>query len=191
MSQLPVNKTKVASAILPAGSWNIDRDHSGVEFVARLLGSRVRGRFTGFTGVITVDPDPSRSFAEVTIDAASIDTDNKKRDAHLRSSAFLDVEEFPILTFRSMSVTPPQADGSFRVEGDLTIRGVTRAVVLDALYLGSSDEPSGSKRAKFSARTELDREEFGVSWNILGSIRKRVQIELEIEAIWRADSAQE
>lgn len=181
-----------ARATLAPGIWDIDRDHSNVEFVTRHLLSRVRGRFTEFTGAINVDPDPARSFVEVAIQAASINTNHDERDAHLRNADFLDVERFPVLSFHSTSIGRPDADDRFRVIGDLTIRDVTRPFLLDAWYLGSSEDPWGGTRAAFSARSEVDREDFGLSWNVVletGSllIGKKVQIEAEIEAILRTE----
>jgi polyisoprenoid-binding protein YceI len=194
MSQIPVKEIEVGPRILAPGRWEIDSDRSSVAFVVRQLMSRVRGRFTSFAGTMTVDPDPSRSWVEVTIEAASIDTGNDQRDTHLRSPAFLDAERFPQLSFRSASITPLQSDGGFRVEGDVTIRDVTRSVVLDARYLGSSGNSQETPRAAFLAGTELRRDLFGVVWNswIEGGgvvIGKHVQVELEIVAIRRADSA--
>ncbi len=179
-------------SILSPSVWDIDRDHSNVEFIARHLLSRVRGRFTDVAGVITVDPDPTRSSVEVSIQAASIHTDHQERDQHLRSADFLDAERFPLLSFRSTSVSPTDADSGFRVEGELTIRDMTRPVVLDAEYLGWSDDPWGAKRAAFSARTEIDRDDFGASWNVVLEtggllVGRKVQIELEIEAILRTE----
>lgn len=173
---------------LPAGNWDIDPHHSNVEFVARHLLSRVRGRFKDFAGRITVASDPLRSSVDVDIDASSIDTDHEERDAHLRSSDFLDNERFPSLSFRSTSVGVPGSDGRFRIDGDLTIRNTTRRVALDTRLLGWSEDPWGGIRAAFSARTEIDRDDFGANWNVVletGSllVGKTVQVELEIEAI--------
>jgi polyisoprenoid-binding protein YceI len=175
-------------ARLAPGLWTIDPDHSNVEFVARHLFSRVRGRFTDVTGVITVDPDPARCSVEVTIRAASIDTNHEERDAHLRSPDFLDADRFPVISFTSTEVGPLDASDSFRVDGDLTIRDVTRPVVLAADYLGWAPDPWGGSRAGFSARTEIDRDEFGARWNVVLEsggllVGRTVQIELEIEAI--------
>lgn len=180
------------TALLPAGTWSIDRDHSHIEFVARHLLSRVRGRFRRFAGVMDVDPDPSRSSVEATIEAKSIDTDHGERDAHLRSGDFLDVDRFPAVSFSSTSVDALGADGRFQVEGDLTIRDVTRRIVLDCRYLGWSDDPWGGKRAAFSARAELDRYDFGATWNVVLEsggllVGRKVQIELEIEALLITD----
>jgi polyisoprenoid-binding protein YceI len=176
--------------ILAPGAWDIDRDHSNVEFVARHLMSRVRGRFTDFDGVIHVDEDPARSSVEVSIDAASIDTLHEDRDAHLRGPEFLDVERFPKLSFRTTRVSPPDEEGRFQVVGELTIRDATRPVTLDVEYLGWSGDPWGGQRAAFSARTEIDRDDFGASWNVVLEtggllVGKKVQIELEVEAVLR------
>ena len=174
-------------SLLEAGEWAIDPDHTNVEFVARHLLSRVRGRFTKFEGVIHVDHDPNGSRVEVSIDAASIDTHQPDRDAHLRSADFLDVDRFPVLRFRSTALRPID-DAHFELDGELTVRDVTRPVTLDAEFLGWSEDPWGGKRAGFSARTEIDRDEFGATWNVVLEtggllVGKKVQIELEVEAV--------
>ncbi len=184
-----------AGATLAPGIWEIDGDHSNVEFVVRHLLSRVRGRFTQFAGAISVDADPARSFVEVVIQAASINTNHDERDAHLRGTDFLDVERFPVLSFHSTAVSRPDAEGRFRVTGELAIRDVTRPVTLEAHYLGSSEDPWGGRRAAFSVRTEIDREDFGLGWNVVLEtggllLGRKVQIELEIEAIHRDESTQ-
>ena len=172
---------------LAPGVWDIDKDHSNVEFVSRHLLSRVRGRFTDFAGEIVVGEDPSQSSVVVTIQAASIDTGHAQRDVHLRGHDFLDAEQFPVVVFRSTGVA---ADGT-RIEGELTLRDVTRPVVLDVEYLGAADDPWGGTRAGFSARTEIDRDDFGANWNVVLEtggllVGKRVQIEIEIEAVRRS-----
>src|SRR5512135_644304 len=113
-------------------TWNFDLVHSSINFHARhLMVSKVHGRFTKWDGLLELDPeDPTRSRIEVTIDAASIDTQEAKRDAHLRSADFLDVENFPTLTFKATKITK-KGDDRFELVGDLTIRGVTRPVTLD------------------------------------------------------------
>ena len=181
-------QTTSAMPVLIAGVWNIDPGHSSVEFVTRHLLSRVRGRFTDFAGTIEVGVNPAHSAAEVTIQSASIDTDHEDRDGHLRGPDFLDVERFPTLAFRSSRIRA--FDGTLRLEGELTIRDVTKPVSLDVEYLGWSDDPWGGKRAAFSARTEIDRDDFGANWNMVLEtggllVGKRVQIELEIEAVLR------
>jgi polyisoprenoid-binding protein YceI len=127
---------------------------------------------------------------ELTIDAASLDTDNETRDNHLRSADFLDVEHHPTIDFRSAKVEL-LGDDQLRVTGDLTIRGVTREVGLDAEYLGAEKDPWGNTRIGFAAKTAVDREQFGVSWNqILETggvlVGKRADIEIEAQAIPKA-----
>ena len=173
---------------LTPGAWDIDPDHSNVEFVARHLLSKVRGRFHDFAGAITVAPEPAESKVEVTIDASSIDTHQPDRDAHLRSPDFLDVEQFPSLTFVSTGVRPSDEDGHFEVDGRLTIRDVTKPVTLDVEFLGWSNDPWGGKRAGFSASTEVDRDEFGANYNVVLEtggllVGKKVRVELEVEAV--------
>jgi polyisoprenoid-binding protein YceI len=187
MAQVP---TTAQPVMLAPGVWDIDPSHSNVEFVSRHLFSRVRGRFTEFSGVITVGAEPGESSVEVTVQAASIDTGHHERDAHLRGPEFLDTERFPTLRFRSTSVGEPEPGGHVRLEGDLTIRGMTRSVVLAVDYLGSSEDPWGGRRAGFSARTEIDRDDFGATWNVVLEtggllVAKTVAIELEIEAVLR------
>ncbi len=180
--------TSTATALLAPGVWEIDRDHSNVEFVTRHLLSRVRGRFSAFTGTIQVAPEPTDSTLEVAIQAASIDTNHPERDRHLQGPEFLDADRFPTLSFRSTSIGTPDGAGRLRVDGDLTIRDVTRPVVLDVEFLGAADDPWGGTRAGFSGRTEIDRDDFGASWNVVLDtggllVGKKVAIELEIEAV--------
>jgi polyisoprenoid-binding protein YceI len=173
-------------------TWTIDPSHSLVEFTARhMMITRVKGRFSGVSGtVVTNDADPSKSSVNVEIDAASIDTREEKRDGHLRSGDFLDVENHPHLTFRSTRIegNPKSAGDSFTVVGDLTIRGTTREVTLDATFDGSGTDPWGGSRASFSAETKVDRREFGLTWNqaletggvLVGN---EVKISLEVQAV--------
>ncbi|MGH9277503.1 MAG: YceI family protein [Acidimicrobiales bacterium] len=192
-TRIPATAPAADGATLPAGAWDIDPHHSHVEFVTRHLLSRVRGRFTDFDGAVVVDPDPARSSVEVSIRAASISTHHDDRDAHLRGPDFLDVDRYPELTSRSTAVSPLDPDGRFRVEGDLTIRDVTRRMVLDTDFLGWSADPWGGTRAAFSARAEIDRDDFGAGWDIILDtggllVGKKVQLELEVEAIRRVPS---
>jgi polyisoprenoid-binding protein YceI len=187
MSQ--IQRELIASPV--PGTWEVDPDHSNVEFVARHLFSKVRGRFGEFRGAITIGSEPEDSSVEVTIRATSIDTNHEERDEHLRNPDFLDVERFPTIQYRSRSVSKID-DGRFRVDGELTIRDVTRPVPLTVEYLGSSDDPWGGTRAGFSARTEINRDDFGASWNVVLEtggllVGKTVQVELEIEAVLQRD----
>lgn len=178
----------VAGTELPApGAWEIDRSHTSVEFVVRhLMVAKIRGRFADFGGTIVIGEAPEDSSLAVTIQAASIDTREPQRDEHLRSPDFLDVESFPTLDFRTTAVEP--AGAHWKVTGDLTIHGVTRPVVLDVEFVGVTADPWGGQRAVFSAGAEINREDFGLTWNqaletggvVVG---KTIRIEIEVEAV--------
>jgi polyisoprenoid-binding protein YceI len=170
------------------GNWVIDLAHSNIMFVARYaMLTKVRGHFQTFQGTIHVAEKPEDSWVEFTIDASSISTDNDTRDNHLRSGDFLDLENHPTITFKSTKVEVLD-ESRLRVTGDLTIRGVTKQVVLDAEYVGAAKDAYGRTRIAFSAKTEIDRDEFGVNWNMALEaggvlVGKRVQIELEVQAL--------
>ncbi len=144
--------------------WTIDPEHSVVEFsVKHLKIATVKGRFSDVTGQITVDPEHiQNSSVDVEMRAASIDTRNVKRDAHLRSADFFDVEVFPTLTFTSSRVV--QAGDDIVITGDLTMHGVTRQVTLDAEFNGEAADPTGQPIISYSAKTELNRKDFGLNW---------------------------
>lgn len=143
----------------------IDRSHSEVAFQVRHLLSKVRGRFADFTGTVEFDEvNPANSRVDVTIQARSIDTAEPDRDKHLRSGDFFDVESYPTLTFTSTSVQP-RGGNVYDVEGNLTIHGVTRPVLLPASYLGSAQDPWGNTKFVFEADTTLNRKDFGLGWN--------------------------
>ena len=170
-----------------SGTWAIDPVHSEVGFSVRhLMLSKVRGRFGSFEGRFVTADDPLASSVEATIDLASIDTNNPDRDAHLRSSDFFDVERHPVMTYRSTAVRP--VESGFVVDGELSLHGVTRPVTL-ALevegFLPSS--PFGDTRVGFSASTEINRSDFGISFGIADAggvgLSDKVQISLEIEAV--------
>src|SRR5262245_27640530 len=139
------------------GMWQIDSVHSEVEFaVKHMMISTVKGRFAEVTGTIELDEtDVSRSGVDVTIKVASVDTRQEQRDAHLRSPDFFDVDNYPEMTFRSRRVVA-DGTGTLRVAGYLTIRGVTREVVLEASDEGRGKDPWGGERAGFSATTVID-----------------------------------
>ncbi len=170
------------------GEWKIDPAHTVISAVARhLMVAKVRGYFRQFEGTIHVAEKPEDSWVEVEIDAASIDTGTKERDDHLRSPDFLDVENHPKIVFKSTKLEPG-TDGDFKLHGDLTMRGVTRPVVLDAHYEGSSPDPWGGKRMAFSASTELHREDWGITWNVALEtggflVSKTLKVEIEVEAV--------
>jgi polyisoprenoid-binding protein YceI len=170
--------------------WDIDLAHSSIHFwVRHLMVSKVRGRFTTWRGELEFDEaNPSESRVEVQIDASSIDTKEAQRDNHLRSADFLDVEKYPTITFRSTGVTSAGEEKRYQLTGDLTIRGITRPVVLDVEYAGRVRDPWGGERVGFTARTSIDRKDFGVTWNqtldaggvVVGD---KVEIDIEIEAV--------
>jgi polyisoprenoid-binding protein YceI len=178
-----------AAAPAAAADWRIDVTHSELSFRVRHLVSRVRGTFRDWEGSITADPaNLAGGSVNVEIRTASIDTNHERRDNHLRSDDFFDVENHPTMTFRSTRV---QTQGErIRVHGDLTIRGVTRPVVLEGSYLGSVPEANGGQRMAFEASTTINRHDFGVSWNraaegggvVLGD---QVTIDLVVAAVRR------
>ncbi len=174
---------------MTTNDWNLDLAHSNLGFAIRhMVVSKVRGRFAKYSGAIRLDDDDlTRSSAEVTIDAASIDTGVAQRDAHLRSADFFDVEQFPELRFRSKRVEN-LGEARYRVVGDLTIRDVTREVALDVEYGGRGKDPWGNERVGFVARGSLDRKDFGLGWNqVLEAggvlVGDRVDIDIDIEAV--------
>jgi polyisoprenoid-binding protein YceI len=176
-----------ATTTLPTtGTWVIDASHSSIEAVAKhLVVSKVRGRFSKFDGTVVIADQLENSTVDVTIQAASIDTNDENRDGHLRGEDFLDVENHPTLTFRSSSVKDA-GDGEYVIPGELTIRGVTRPVELEVTYLGLIKDPWGNDKAGFSATTTLDREEFGITWNAALEtggvlVGKNLKIEIDLQ----------
>jgi len=150
-----------------ASIWNIDQEHSNIGFKVRhLMVSNVKGSFSKVQGIINIDEkDLTRSSAKVTIDTASIDTGVDKRDAHLRSPDFLDVDKFPTMTFVSTKVAK-NGKGRLKVTGDLTLHGVTRPVILDVEELSrEGKDPMGNLRRGASATTKISRKDFGIGWN--------------------------
>jgi polyisoprenoid-binding protein YceI len=168
-------------------TYEIDPVHSRVDFQIRHMFSKVSGGFTKFEGQVLYDPAaPAASSVKAVIDAASISTANEHRDADLRSPNFFDVAKFPTITFTSGKVTPGEG-GRLKVEGTLTMHGVTKPVTFDAAFLGSGPGLDGATRAGFEAALKLDRKEFGIVWNktldqgtLLGD---EVSIDLQIEAV--------
>ena len=169
------------------GTWEIDPNHTNIGFGARyLMVTKVRGHFTKFSGAIHVAERPEESSAELTIDAASIDTNQPDRDNHLRSPDFLDVERYPTITYKSTKVELTGAN-TLKVTGDLAIRDVTRPVVLDVEFEGVTKDAYGKNRAAFSATGEIDRTEFGASWNMVLEtggflVSKEIKLELDVLA---------
>ena len=148
-------------------TWNIDPAHSAAEFkVKHMMISNLKGHFAKVTGTLTLDEsDLSRSRVKATIDASSLETRDSQRDAHLKSADFFDVEKFPALTFQSTDIRLVK-DGELAVEGDLTIRDVTRKVVFSAEGpTPPAKDPWGNTRVGVSATTKISRKDFGLSWN--------------------------
>lgn len=174
---------------MPLQTYTIDPAHSAVHFSVRhMMLSNVRGEFTRLSGTIKFDPaDPAHSSIEASIETASISTRDEKRDGHLKSADFLDVEKFPAITFRSKQITVGNDDA--KVTGDLTIHGVTREVTLD--IEGPSVEvkdPWGKQRVGATATTKLNRKDFGLTWNAAletGGVMvgDEVKVTIDIEAV--------
>jgi polyisoprenoid-binding protein YceI len=171
------------------GSWVFDLSHSSVEFSVRhLVVAKVRGRFNKFSGTVAYDPaNLAASKVSVTIDAASISTNEEKRDGHLRSPDFFDVEKFPTLSFESTKLVPGKGS-EFEIHGKLKIKDVTKDVVLKAESLGTAKDPWGGTHASFSASTSINRMDYGLKWNqaletggVL--VGEKIDITLEIELL--------
>jgi polyisoprenoid-binding protein YceI len=169
-----------------ASNWTPEKSHTNIGFSVRHLFTSVQGKFTEFDGSIEFDPaDPSATVVKGSIVAASIDTGNEKRDKHLRSSDFFDVEKYPSLDFQSTRVTGVKGNHA-TLEGKLTIHGVSRPVELDVTFLGEGTDPWGNRRAGFKATITIDRKDFGLTWNkaleagglLLG---EEVEIRLDVE----------
>jgi len=171
-------------------AWAIDAKHSLVQFaVKHMMFTTVRGRFTEVRGTIhcTDESDPGSASVEAEIDTASIDTGDADRDAHLRSPDFLDVEQYPTITFKSTRVERV-AEDELRVTGDLTIRGVTREVSLATTYNGRGTNPWGQEVAGFTAETRINRKDFGLTWNVALEtggllVGDKIDVLIEIQAI--------
>jgi len=184
----PAVRTVDGTEVPAAGAYALDASHSEVGFAVRhLMVSKVRGRFSDVAGTIQIGENPYDSSVSVTIGTASVDTRDEQRDGHLRSGDFFDAETWPTMTYQSRSVRDA-GKGRYVVEGDLTIKGVTRPVPLELTFEGGAADPWGGLRIGFSAKAEIDREDFGLSWNqaletggvVVG---KKVAIEIEAEAV--------
>lgn len=171
-------------------SWAVDNTHSSIHFSVRhMVVSKVRGSFQRWTAELALDDaDLTRSRLTATIEAASVDTALEQRDTHLKSADFFDVERYPHLTFVSRRIERAGGDDGYRVLGDLTIKDVTREVVLEVTYAGNAKDPWGGERAGFSAHTSIDRKDFGLTWNLLLEagglvVGDKIEIGIEIEAV--------
>jgi polyisoprenoid-binding protein YceI len=177
-------------------AWHIDASHSEIQFSAKhMMISTVRGRFNQFSGTIEADEQsPTAARVEVRIDAASIDTGEEKRDAHLRSADFLNVDKYPYITFKSTKVER-QNETYGKLYGDLTIRDVTKPVVLDVEYSGMAKSPWGTVSAGFSAQTRINRKDWALNWNVALEtggwlVSDELRINIEVELVKQVEQAE-
>lgn len=183
---LLVSTVAMAQNKIPDGTYKVDPAHSKVGFeVSHLVVATVEGKFSDFEGTFKIDPKLEKSSVDVSIKAASINTDNKDRDDHLRSADFFDASKHDKLTFKSKKITG--TPDNLKVAGDLTIRGVTKPVTLDAKYTGSVKDPWGNERVAFRASTKINRKDYGLSWSkaveagpVVGD---EITLDLRVEAI--------
>jgi len=168
--------------------WNFDQAHTAAGFSARhMMVTTVRGQFQKITGSLDFDPaNPAAAQVEATLDVASLTSGVTDRDNHLRSADFLDATQYPTITFKSTKVELDD-DSSGKITGDLTIRNVTRPVVLKAEYLGTNKNPWGKQVAGFSGKTKINREDWGLTWNVALEtggvlVGKDITIEIDVEA---------
>ncbi len=175
-----------------AGTWNVDATHSEVAFTVRhMMVSKVRGRFDGFSATVVTGPDAESSSVSAEIDLSTINTGNEQRDAHIRSADFFEVDTHPVMTYRSTGVRA-SGDG-WIVDGELTLKGVTRSVPLHLEANGFTADPFGGTRAGFSATAEINRSDFGIQFNMPMDgggvvIGDKVSIAIEIEAVLATES---
>ncbi len=176
-------------------TWNFDPAHTTIGFSARhMMVTTVRGHFAPPTGKLVFDPaNPKTASVEAVIDTTSINTSVTDRDNHLKSPDFLDVANYPTITFKSTKIEVT-GDGEGKITGDLTIHGVTRPVTLNVEFLGQVNSPFGDKRAGFTASTKINREDFGLTWNVAMEaggvlVGKDIKIEVEVEAVLVTEQA--
>jgi polyisoprenoid-binding protein YceI len=170
-------------------SWTVDPNHTQVEFSAKHMGiMTVKGHITGVQAEIDFNEDDfTASSVEATIDPGTLTTNDERRDAHLKSPDFLDVEHFPTIAFRSTAIEHAAHD-QYKMSGVLTIRGVTRPVSLDVVYSGQAKDPMGNMHAGFSAYTTINRKDWGLNWNMALEtggllVGEDVKLALEVEAV--------
>jgi polyisoprenoid-binding protein YceI len=188
---IPVTSTLTDFSAL-TGTYGLDVSHSRLGFVARhAMVTKVRGAFSEFEGSAVIDgDDPSKSSVSITMQTDSIDTRNKQRDDHIRTNDFLDIEQYPTITFVSTSI---EHDGGndFQVTGDLTIRGVTKSITLPLEFQGMVKDPWGNDRIGFDGSVVINRKDWGVNWNAALEaggvlVSEKVTLEFEISAVKQA-----
>ncbi len=176
-----------ATTKVPTGTWNVDPSHSSVEFQVKHLGiATVKGAFREFAGALTVAEDGSVS-ASGTVQVASVDTRDERRDEHLRSADFFEADAYPQITFQSTSIEPVDEE-TFKITGDITIHGVTNPITLEAVVEGTEEDPWGNTRVGLEATGSLSRGDFGMRFNqALGSgnmmVSDKVKLVLDISAV--------
>lgn len=191
MSQTATARSIEGIELPPAGTWTLDPAHTSVGFIGRHMLTKIRGRFSGFEGRVVVGEGPADSSVEVTIQTATIDSNEEMRDNHLKSEDFLDVERHPTMTFKSTKVRH-LGGNELEIVGDLTIKDITHEVVLTAEHLGWGPGMQAGTVMSFSARTDINREDWGMTWNAVVEtggflVGKKVGIEIEVEAQLQED----
>jgi polyisoprenoid-binding protein YceI len=188
--------TETARRLSLTGTWDLDTVHTRLGFAARhAMVATVHGNFAVFSGVLHLDEeDPTKSSAEVHIDAASVFTGNEQRDAHLRSPDFLDVVTYPEIVFRSTSAEAGTHENEYRLTGDLVVRDQSHPVVLDLELQGSAVDPYGNQKVGFEGKATINRKDWGLTWNVAleaGGILvgDKIKLELDIEATKRVEGA--
>jgi len=188
MSTEPVTTT-ATELPLGAGTWAVDRNHSGVHFKVRHIGlSNVRGRFNRFDATLIVGESPADTRVEATIEMPSVDTNQPDRDAHLLGTDFFSADQHPLMTFRSTGVRAT-GESDYALDGELTINGITRPVTLQVEFLGVEVFPAdGTTHAGFSATTTVNRDDYGIDFNVpLGmdkfALGKKVAVELDLQFV--------
>ncbi|MEI7778265.1 MAG: YceI family protein [Actinomycetes bacterium] len=170
------------------GTWVIDQAHTTIGFSARhAVVAKTRGKFSGFSGTLVLDAENvAGSKIDVTIQAASFDSGNADRDAHIKSADFLDAETYPTLTFVSTGLRH-KGGNEFEVEGDLSIHGVTKSVTIAAEFTGNATDPYGNQKIGFEGKASISRKDFGLTWNVVLEaggvmVSDHITIELDVEA---------
>jgi polyisoprenoid-binding protein YceI len=185
-------ETGITTGTLPlvSGAWRLDPNHSGVHFKVRHIGlSNVRGRFNHFDATLTVGDSLAQTEVEATIDMTSVDTNQPDRDAHLRSTDFFSADDHPLMAFRSTSVRPAADSDTYVLDGDLTINGITRPISLDVEFTGAEVFPGdGTTHAGFSATADVNRDDYGVDFNLpMGldkfALGKTIKVEIDLQFV--------
>ena len=192
-SEIAVTRQVDGTELPAAGIWTIDPRHTELAFIGRhFMLTKVRGRFTGVSGAIRITEDPADSTAEVRIDMSSVESGNGARDDHLKSADFFDTANYPTARFSGRVARWHGAHG--QLQGELTVRDITRPLTLDVEYSGYAADPWGGHRAVFAAAATLNREDWGLTWNMpLDNggllVSKEIRIEIEMEAMLEAPAA--